>query len=295
MRKGEMSKDSAYRIGWFSTGRDKAARDLLQTACVSIEQGEIKAEICFVFSNREFGESKESDSFFELVKSYGITLICLSSQRFKTDFERLRSYSLKQQQLGTRQIRLSKGLYAKLKHEWRQEYDRKVIANICGFRPDLCVLAGYMLIVGEEMCRRYPMINLHPAAPGGPSGTWQEVIWHLIEDNAAETGVMMHVVTPVLDQGPVVTYCKFPIRGETFNKHWDEIKGHDIARIKAEQGEKNPLFRQIRKHGLAREFPLIIATIKAFSEGRVKIRGGRILDSSGKAIKKYDLTDEILI
>ena len=53
-----------------------------------------------------------------------------------------------------------------------------------GFHPDLCVLAGYMLIVGEEMCQRYNMINLHPAAPGGPTGTWQEVIWQLIDSKA---------------------------------------------------------------------------------------------------------------
>jgi phosphoribosylglycinamide formyltransferase-1 len=46
------------------------------------------------------------------------------------------------------------------------------------------------------------MINLHPAAPGGPTGTWQEVIWQLIEGRAVETGVMMHLVTPELDRGP---------------------------------------------------------------------------------------------
>ncbi|GAH59253.1 unnamed protein product, partial [marine sediment metagenome] len=43
--------------------------------------------------------------------------------------------------------------------------------------------------------QRYNMVNLHPAAPGGPTGTWQEVIWQLIENKAEETGVMMHLVT----------------------------------------------------------------------------------------------------
>jgi len=73
---------------------------------------------------------------------------------------------------------------------------------------DLCVLAGYMLIVGPEMCTRFNMINLHPAAPGGPTGTWQDVIWQLIKQRARETGVMMHLVTPELDRGPVVSYCR---------------------------------------------------------------------------------------
>ncbi len=57
-----------YQLGWFSTGRDKAARDLLQAVRNSIKPGEIKAEIAFVFSNREPAESKESDLFFKLVE-----------------------------------------------------------------------------------------------------------------------------------------------------------------------------------------------------------------------------------
>ena len=67
-----------YQLGWFSTGRDKAARDLLQVVNSSIKQGEIEAEIAFVFSNREPGESEESDLFFKLVEDYHIPLICLS-------------------------------------------------------------------------------------------------------------------------------------------------------------------------------------------------------------------------
>jgi hypothetical protein len=76
------------------------------------------------------------------------------------------------------------------------------------------------------MCLRYNMINLHPAAPGGPAGTWQEVIWQLIRTGAHKTGVMMHLVTPELDRGPVVTYCIFSIRGSTpFDGYWQEIEG----------------------------------------------------------------------
>jgi hypothetical protein len=162
-----------------------------------------------------------------------------------------------------------------------------------GFSPDLCVLAGYMLIVGAEMCRRYKMINLHPALPGGPVGSWQEVIWKLIAEGAEESGAMMHLVTPELDKGPPVAYCSFPIRGEPFDRQWQEIKGVPIDEIKARQGENNPLFREIRRYGLAREIPLLIATLKAFSEGKVRIEGGKVLSSSGKQIKGYNLTGEI--
>ncbi len=254
-----------YRIGWFSTGRDAAALQLLHTVWRSIKRGEIKAEILFVFSNREPGEARESDSFFKLVRRYRIPLICLSSNKFKQRFEK----------------------------RWRTRFEKEAMKKLEGFHPDLCLLAGYMLIVGEEMCRRYPMINLHPAAPGGPKGTWQEVIWKLMEEGATETGVMMHLVTPELDEGPPVAYCTFSLRGKPFDRYWKAIEGLPVDEVKAKQGERNLLFRQMRKHGLSREFPLIIATIKAFTEGKVRIEEGKVADSAGKAIGGYDLTREI--
>ena len=254
-----------YQLGWFSTGRDKAARDLLTVVQRSIALGEIEAEIAFVFCNREPGESKESDLFHKLVKSYDLPLISFPPT-------------------GSKPIKAS---------EWRLDYDREVMNRLQGFRADLCVLAGYMLIVGEEMCQRYNMINLHPAAPGGPKGTWQEVIWQLIDSKAEETGVMMHLVTPELDEGPPVTYCTFPIRGKPFDKYWREIAGQPVAEIKQRQGENNRLFRLIRKHGLAREFPLIISTLKAFSQGKVSIEKEKVVDAAGRPINGYNLTNEI--
>jgi phosphoribosylglycinamide formyltransferase-1 len=256
---------SMYKLGWFSTGRDKAARDLLTVAQRSIALGEIEAEIAFVFCNREPGESPDSDLFHKLVGSYGIPLICFSSRNFKAD----------------------KGT------GWRLDYDREVMNRLQGFDADLCVLAGYMLIVSEEMCQRYNMINLHPAAPGGPKGSWQEVIWQLIDNQAEDTGAMIHLVTPELDKGPPVAYCTFPIRGKPFDRYWAEIKGQPLEEIKKRQGENNRLFQLIRKHGLAREFPLIISTLKVFSQGKVGIEKGKVVDAEGKPIRGYNLTDEI--
>ena len=258
-----------YLIGWFSTGRGKGSRDLLTVVQDSIQQGNIKARISFVFSNREPGDAPGSDLFFELVKSYHIPLIHFSSRRFLPQ-KRRESLS-----------------------EWRLEYDKEVMKRLEGFRQDLCILAGYMLVVGSEMCQKYTMINLHPAAPGGPAGTWQEVIWKLIENKAERTGAMMHLVTPELDKGPPVTYCTFPIIGQSFDRHWKDIEGLAIAQIIKQQGEENQLFKLIRQHGFARELPLIIATIKAFSQGKVKIEAGKVVDRSGQAIAGYDLASEI--
>jgi len=265
-----------YQLGWFSTGRDKAARDLLKTVNSSIKQSEIGAEIAFVFSNREPGESEESDLFLKMVESYHIPLICFSYQKFKAS----RGASITGQ--------------AGILPLWRLDYDREVMKRLQDFHPDVCVLAGYMLITGQELCQRYNMINLHPAAPGGPVGTWQQVIWQLIDNKAQETGVLMNLVTPELDRGPVVTYCTFPIRGKLFDRYWNEIERHPLSEVKKGEGENNPLFKLIRQHGLAREFPLIVSTLKVFSQGKIKITADKkVVDTDGRPIKGYNLTDEI--
>ena len=76
------------QLGWFSTGRDRAARDLLTAANSAIKRGEIEAEIAFVFCNREPGESEESDLFIKLVEDYHIPLICFSYQKYRKSLAR---------------------------------------------------------------------------------------------------------------------------------------------------------------------------------------------------------------
>lgn len=253
-----------YQLGWFSTGRDEPARNLLKVVKKEIDKGELIANISFVFSNREPGESKKSDLFFNLVERYHLPLVCFSSKKFQS----LQGHE-------------------RLSEPWRLEYDREVMKRLAGFHPDLSVLAGYMLIVGPEMCQRYKkMINLHPAAPGGPQGTWQEVIWQLIASQTTETGVMMHLVTPELDKGPPVTYCTFPIKDDSNRVLWEEVE-------KGRENTKHILFWEIRRRGLQREFPLIISTLKAFSEGRVRIEEGKIVNDKGGVIDGYNLTEEI--
>ena len=265
-----------YQLGWFSTGRGKGSRGLLKAAQDSITSGEVEAEIAFVFCSREYGETGATDIFLKMVEDYHIPLVTFSYQKFKS---KIRATSTSQEEALP---------------SWRLDYDREVMTRLRGFHPDLCVLAGYMLIVGPEMCQQYNMLNLHPAAPGGPTGTWQEVIWRLMENEAKETGAMMHLVTPELDKGPVVTYCTFPIRGEPFDKHWEEIEGKPLEQVKKEQGEDNSLFKLIRQQGVARELPLVTATIKAFSQGKVKITPDkRVVDAEGKPIRGYNLTKEI--
>ena len=260
-----------YKVGWFSTGRGGGSLRLLQAVWDSMQRSDLKVTIPFVFSNREPGEAEGSDIFLQQVKEYGIPLVCFSSRNFEA-------------KTGER-----------FSPEWRLEYDREVIKRLSHYHANLIILAGYMLVLGSEMCQKYTMINLHPAQPGGYKGMWQNIIWQLIEERQSHGGIMMHLVIPELDAGPPVTYCTYSIRGGPFDVYWQELEYSSLQKIRQEQGDNYLLFRLIRQNGLARELPLIITTIKAFSEGKVRVDRDcqLVIDSSGNPISGYDLSNEI--
>lgn len=263
-------------IGWFSTARGESSRKLLKTIYESIQKKELQADFAFVFCSRETGESEKTDIFLDQVKDYRLPLVSLSVKKFADAYHQ--------------KIAITDESFP----EWRSAYDKKVMSLLAAFDVDICLLAGYMLIVGPEMCNKYNMINLHPALPTGPKGTWQEVIWQLIAEKATESGVMMHLVTPELDRGPVISYCRYPIIGASFDELWKEFEGKPIDMIKKEQGENNKLFTCIRQAGFARETPLIIQTLKSFSKSIIKIdKNKRLIDNRGNYIDGYDLTAEI--
>ena len=250
-----------FRIGWFSTGRGEGSRGLLRFVQDRILQGQLDAQIQFVFSNRAPGEAEGSDKYFQLVSSYGLPLQTLSSSQFR----RARGGSMANH---------------------RDEFDGQVMTQLQDYQVDVCVLAGYMLIVGGVMCRQYTLLNLHPALPDGPIGTWQEVIWALIEQRASQTGAMTHLATEDVDRGPVVSYCTSPITGGEFGAHWDELKQLDLGLIKGSLGEAYPLFQLIRQAEYQREPYLLLETLRAIAGGDLAIRGLAVLDGTGQPLAR---------
>ena len=246
----------ALKLGWWSTGRGEGSRGLLRAVQSAIDVGALNARIEYVFSNREPGEAEGSDAYFELVKSMGLPLVTLSSDRFRRE----------------------RGGGRIARH--RAAYHDEAMRLTSGFEVDLSVLAGYMLITSPRMCRQRVMINLHPALPSGPAGTWQNVIWELIERRADEHGAMVHLVTEVLDGGPPLSHCAFPIQGEAYAPLWRQLDDVGIDAAKAE-GETQPLFAEIRRQGAARERPLLVATLQALAEGEIRIQNGRVLGPGG--------------
>jgi phosphoribosylglycinamide formyltransferase-1 len=262
-------------LGWFTTGRGPGSRRLLATTHDEIAAGRLDARIEVVFCNREPGQDAQTDQLMEQVRGYGLPLVYLSTAHFRR--ERGESPARPDEPLP----------------QWRHDFDREVVRLLEPYPFDLGVLAGYMLIATEVLCQRFDLLNLHPAAPDGPPGTWQEVIWWLMERGADHSGVRMHLATTDLDMGPPVAYCTYPLRGPAFDDLWREVERRGLAAVKAEEGEKNALFQEIRRQGVARELPLVVETLRAFAQGRVRIRDKRVVDARGGEIAGQDLTAEI--
>lgn len=263
------------KLAWFATARGQTSGTLFAAALEAIEDERLDAEIAVVFCNRAPGEDANTDAFLEQVRASGIPLVTLSSRDFR-------------KRVGGEIARKGETL-----PEWRREYDREVMRALEPYPFDIGVLAGFMLIFGDEPTARWDLLNLHPAAPGGPVGIWQDVIWQLVAENADRAGVMMHLATPDLDQGPVVTYCTYPIRGPAFDPLWRDVECRTLNEARADKGEDLPLFKAIRQAGVAREVPLVIETLRAFADERIRITDKHVVDANGRLIEGYDLTAAI--
>jgi phosphoribosylglycinamide formyltransferase-1 len=259
------------RVGWLSSGRDQAACNLLADIVARAQQDRLPLEIAAVFSDRERGEAPESDRFLDLAERLGFPVVTLSS---KASWQAA-------QALGVSRA------------EWRDEYHRGVIDLLVPYSLGVLVMAGYMLIASPAMARRFAILNLHPALPEGPTGTWQQVIWRLLEDQASQTGAMIHLATAELDRGPVVSFTRLPLRGAGWDPLWEQFREKrttmSVPAIAAAEGESEPLFAEIRRRGELREIPLLYQTLRQFTEGHLNTSRGAVFADATRL--PLDLTD----
>jgi len=275
------------KIGIFSTFIEPDALELVNTLQHAVKTGEIpNTEISFIFSNREHGDNPTTDGILKTLDRQDIPLISFSAARFKPEMRRKA-----RREEGS-------GNTSRMK-DWRNQFGEEVLKLLP--KTDIDLLLGDMYIWGDNLCRARNGINLHPALPNGPKGEWYKVIWQLIQEGARETGVMMHKVTPELDRGPAVTYCRFPIRGQQFYSLWNQLPQdkEELAKLvrqglSEKEKSTHPLHRKIREYGFMRETPLIIQTTRAFTEGSVRAQGESIVNRNGEAlVGGYDLTSEV--
>ncbi len=277
------------KIGWFSTGRDPAARNLLKAVNDYIIQEKLPAEISWAFCHRETGdgpfneEYKQREMFFDLAAGLSIPVATLSHVKFLPELRKK----------GVIESVTAEKASSAL-HEWRDRFGMEVVRVVSMMSEvDLIVMAGYMLIIGKPELEAFDMVNIHPALPWGPKGTWQEVIHQIIAEDASEQGIMVHLVTGELDRGPVISYSRFPIKGQEWDEFWTKWKVDIQTGAGVEKRESHPLFRKIRHEGEIRELPLLNAAIRELAIGEIVVRNKKIFAHGGTQESGLDLTSVI--
>jgi folate-dependent phosphoribosylglycinamide formyltransferase PurN len=94
----------------------------------------------------------------------------------------------------------------------RVSYDAATLELLSAFGPDVIVLDGYLLLLTAPLLQAYPnrIINIHHAdlhlraADGAPRYPGLRAVRDAIAAGEGETRACAHLVTPVLDDGPVL-------------------------------------------------------------------------------------------
>ena len=239
----------------------------------AIDDGSLDAQLSFVFSNRERGESEITDQFFDQIEADRVPLIAKSSVRFRKE------------QGGA----LSKP--GEPLPEWRTAFDEAVANLLTSYHFDIGILAGYMLIFTTPVVEKFPLLNLHPALPTGPVGTWREVNQSLIRQSATESGLMMNLAIPEVDKGPVVGYCRYRIDDPEFQSARTELSDEESLNDKTI--EESRLFALIRQAGLRREPPFVVELLSAIANHQLKIPDIHAWSLVGQELVPIDLTQQV--
>jgi formyltetrahydrofolate-dependent phosphoribosylglycinamide formyltransferase len=93
----------------------------------------------------------------------------------------------------------------------RAAFDRLVDAALRAANVEMIALAGYMRLLSPEFVERWKgrILNIHPSLL--PKYKGLDTHARAIEAGDAEAGCSVHVVTPELDDGPVVAQARVPI------------------------------------------------------------------------------------
>jgi len=104
-------------------------------------------------------------------------------------------------------------------HPDLEELDLEIADTLLSHEVDLVVLAGYMKKIGPVTLATFPsrIINVHPCLlPGyGGSGMYgMRVHEAVIASGDKESGVTIHIVDEIYDNGPILAQTKVPVKKE---------------------------------------------------------------------------------
>ncbi len=133
----------------------------------------------------------------------------------------------------------------------RDDYDEHLFSLIDAVHPDLIVCAGYMrLVSGPAVQNRLGrMINIHPSLL--PQFKGLHTHQRALDAGIAEHGASVHFVSSELDGGPVIAQARVPVHA-----------ADDVATLS--------------QRVLTREHPLLLATLRLFSAGRLALTDGQV-------------------
>lgn len=137
----------------------------------------------------------------------------------------------------------------------RPDFEAAIIQRLKNYKIELIALAGFMRMLSPSFVRKYRnrIMNIHPSLL--PAFKGSHAIKDALEAAAHFTGVTVHFVDEEMDHGPVILQQKVRITSRD-----------TLASL-----EK-------RIHSI--EHKLYPQAIRLFSEGRIKIKGGKVETSN---------------
>lgn len=93
----------------------------------------------------------------------------------------------------------------------RESFDRAVHAELEEKAIDLVALAGFMRVLSPWFCRQWEgrLLNIHPSLL--PKFKGVDTHRRALEAGETEHGCTVHVVTPDLDDGPIILQARVPV------------------------------------------------------------------------------------
>ena len=136
-------------------------------------------------------------------------------------------------------------------------YTKALVETLQKEKIDLVVLAGFMIIIGEEMYKAFPnrIINVHPALiPSfcGKGFYGLHVHEAALEKGVRVSGATVHIVTPECDAGPIVLQKAV------------EVKQDDTPEI---------LQKRIMEEA---EWKILPEAVKLFCEDRITVKDHKV-------------------
>jgi len=256
-------------IGLFTTLTGPGSRALVERVLGACQGGTLPGvRPAFVLVNRAAGESADTDTSVAAIEdAFDVPVVRVSATGFQRAARREARALAETGDPGPLQA-------------WRDAWWASFGGRLPPTDADLCL--GDMWIWGPRACAERRGLNLHPALPSGPLGKmWFDVLWDLIAQDAQRSGVMIHRVIPAVDEGPVAAWCAYPLRGGALDALWAALPPPGPARDAwvaerrpAGRASTEPLFLALRAAGLVREIPLLLATVRAIAEGRLRLEPG---------------------